>query len=88
MSITKSKNGFADYPDIPRTGSHKLVRTPRIPLLVITHDIGTRKFVTSNATPCKLFAPPKGEAPSSLRTTVSNVVKAKPTQKWLKIRCF
>ena len=26
-SITKSKNGFAVYPSIPRTGSHELVRT-------------------------------------------------------------
>ena len=28
MSITKSKKGFADYPGIPRTGSHEPVRTP------------------------------------------------------------
>ena len=35
MSITKSKNGFADYPGIPRTGSHEPERTPRIPSLIM-----------------------------------------------------
>ena len=35
MSITKSKNGFADYPDIPRTGLHEPVRATRIPSLHI-----------------------------------------------------
>ena len=28
MSVKRSKNGFVDYPDIPRTGSREPVRTP------------------------------------------------------------
>ena len=36
MSITKSKNGFADYTGIPRTGSHEPVRTRANPLNPIT----------------------------------------------------
>ena len=34
MSITKSKNGFADYPSIPKMGLHEPMRTLRIQSLL------------------------------------------------------
>ena len=36
MFITKSINGFADYPGIPITGLHEPMRSPGIPSLSLT----------------------------------------------------
>ena len=48
MYITKSKNGFADYPGIPRTDSHELMRTPefhrRLETFVYKINDKTRKI--------------------------------------------
>ena len=42
MFITKSKNGFADYPGIPRTDSHEPVRPPE------SHHWTCQPAITSN----------------------------------------
>ena len=54
MSITKSKNGFAEYPGIPRTGS------VRIPSLVVTlskpqHQNDFDKIFATAGTELRLF---------------------------------